>query len=81
MREYNSGLMPVLEVVQNGDSYNDGYERGCEDGLDHPIDKEMRDGDSGYSQQNREGFLDGFRDGRLAVEGNDRDTCNSARDR
>jgi hypothetical protein len=39
----------------NGDSYNDGYEKGYEDGLDHPINREIRDGDSGYSQQYREG--------------------------
>jgi hypothetical protein len=56
----------------NGDSYNDGYEIGYEDGLELPIDREIRDGDSGYSQQYREGFLNSFVDGCLAVEGNDR---------
>ena len=50
MREYNNGYNACSGGSPNGYSYNDGYEKGYEDGLDHPIDKEMRDGDSGYSQ-------------------------------
>ena len=39
------------------------------------------DGDSGNGQQYREGYLDGFMDGCLALEGNDRGICSSTMDR
>jgi hypothetical protein len=42
---------------------------------------EIRDGDSEYGQQYREGYLDGFMNGCIDVEGNDRNICNSAMDR
>jgi hypothetical protein len=44
MRGYNSGYNVCSGGSPNVDSYNDGYERGYGDGLDHPIDREIRDG-------------------------------------
>jgi hypothetical protein len=40
------------------------------------LDREICDGDPGYIQQYRE-YLDGFMDGCLDVEGNDKDICSS----
>jgi len=81
MRGYNSGYNACSGGSPNEDSYNDGCEKGYENGLDHPIDREIREGNSGHGQQYREVYLNGFVDGCLAVEGNDTDICNSAMDR
>jgi hypothetical protein len=71
----------LLAYAENGgDSYSAGYDRGYKDGQDHPINKQIRDGESGYNEEYRSGYLDGFLDGCLSVEGNDEDICNSVMD-
>ena len=62
------------------DSYSDGHDRGYKDGKTSPINEQIRDGESGYSEEYRSGYLDGFLDGCLSVEGNDEDICNSVMD-
>jgi hypothetical protein len=62
------------------DSYNVGYDRGYEDGQNHPINEQIRDGESGHNEEYRRCYLDGFLDGCLSIEGNDEDICNSAID-
>ncbi len=71
----------LLAYSEDGrDSYSVGYDGGYKDGQDHPINKQIRDGESGHNEEYRSGYLDGFLDGCLSVEGNDEDICNSAMD-
>jgi hypothetical protein len=71
----------LLAYAEDGrDSYSAGYDRGYKDGQDRPINKQIRDGESGDNEEYRSGYLDGFLDGCLSVEGNDEDICNSAMD-
>ena len=71
----------LLAYAQDGrDSYSVGYDRGYEDGQNHPINKQIRDGESGHNEEYRSGYLEGFLDGCLSVEGNDEDICNSTMD-
>ena len=64
----------------DGNSYSDGYDRGYEVGQDNPINEQIRSGESGHSEEYVNGYLQGFLDGCLSVEGNDEDICNSAMD-
>jgi hypothetical protein len=71
----------LLAYSEDGrDSYSAGYDRGYKDGQDRPINKQIRDDESGANEEYRSGYLDGFLDGCLSVEGNDEDICNSAMD-
>jgi hypothetical protein len=71
----------LLAYAEDGrDSYSAGYDRGYKDGQDHPINEQIRDGESGHNEEYRSGYLDGFLDGCLSVDGNDEDSCNSAMD-
>lgn len=71
----------LLAYAEDGrDSNSAGYDRGYKDGQDYSINEQIRDGESGYSEEYRSGYLDGFLDGCLSVEGNDQDICNSAMD-
>jgi hypothetical protein len=70
-----------LAYAQNSsDSYNAAYNRGYEDGQKYRINEQIRDGESGHNEEYIRGYLDGFLDGCLSVEGNDEDICNSAMD-
>jgi hypothetical protein len=60
-------------------TYQEGYNSGYEDGLNHPFDQSILNG--GKSNQYVKGYEDGFTKGCLSVEGNDKDTCNSAMDK
>ena len=62
------------------DSYSAEYDRGYKDGQNHPINEQIRDGESGHNEDYRNGYLDGLLDGCLSVEANDEDICNSAVD-
>jgi hypothetical protein len=44
-----------LTYVQHSssDSYSAGYDRGYEDGQNHPINEQIRDGESGHNEQYR----------------------------
>ena len=71
----------LLAYAEDGrDSYGAGYDRGYKDGQDHPINEQIRDGESGDNEEYHSGYLDGFLDGCLSVEGNDEDICNPAMD-
>jgi hypothetical protein len=73
-------VYPLAYAQDGRDSYSAGYDRGYKDGQDHPINEQIRDGESGHNEEYRNGYLDGFLDGCLSVEGNDEDICNSAMD-
>jgi hypothetical protein len=60
-------------------TYQQGYSRGYKDGLDHPFDQSVFN--NGKGNEYVKGYEAGFMKGCLAVEGNDKDTCNSAMDK
>jgi hypothetical protein len=70
MRGYNSGYACSQRSSSAGGSC---YDRGYGDGLDHPFDSET------YEECGR-AYYSGFKDGCLAVPGNDLETCESATD-
>lgn len=72
MNGYHDGFSACS---QGGGSGGGGscYDRGYEDALDHPFDSEA------YEECGR-AYYSGFKDGCLAVAGNDLETCESATD-
>jgi hypothetical protein len=75
MRGYNDGYDACSSGGNSRDSSGDGscYEIGYEDGQDHPFDSEA------YEECGR-AYYSGFKDGCLAVPGNDLEVCESAID-
>jgi hypothetical protein len=77
---WNGEDKPSAYSEDNADSYSNGYDRGYEDGQDNPINEQIRSGESGHSEEYVNGYLEGFFDGCLYVEANDKDVCDSAMD-
>jgi hypothetical protein len=73
-------IYQLTYAQHSSDSYSAGYNRGYEDGQKHLINEQIRDGESGHNEEYRSGYIEGFLDGCLSVEGNDEEICNSAMD-